>query len=116
MKFSVLMSFWKKNLSGLCGGHIFLDEMRLPNDVFLKYASFGNWRAGDTFLVYPKGEMSARLLALRAGIVAAEKIRILGDEAHLSGLRDFYDYGKAMSGAVDFDVCRKQTENEVNND
>ena len=86
-----------------------------PRDPYAD-ASFGNWRAGDTFLVYPKGEMSARLLALRAGIVAAEKIRILGDEAHLSGLRDFYDYGKAMSGAVDFDVCRKQTENEVNND
>ena len=33
-----------------------------------------SWRAGDTFLVYPNGEPSARLVALRAGIVAAEKL------------------------------------------
>lgn len=86
-----------------------------PRDPYVD-ASFGNWRAGDTFLVYPKGEPSARLVALRAGIVAAEKMRILGDAANLSGLQDFYDCRKAMSGAVDFDACRKLTEKGVNND
>lgn len=43
-------------------------------------ASFGNWRAGDTFLAYPNGEPSIRFLELRNGIVAAEKLRILREE------------------------------------
>ena len=44
-----------------------------------KDASFKtkNWKAGDTFLVYPGGELSSRLIHLRAGVVAAEKMRIL---------------------------------------
>ena len=43
-------------------------------------ASFGNWRAGDTFLCYPNGEPSWRFLQLRNGIIAAEKTRILGSK------------------------------------
>ncbi len=36
-------------------------------------ASFGNWPAGDTFLVYPDGNPSVRFLELRNGISAALK-------------------------------------------
>ena len=36
-------------------------------------ASFGNWPAGDTFLVYPDGSPSVRFLELRNGISAALK-------------------------------------------
>ncbi len=39
-------------------------------------ASFGNWPAGDTFLVYPDGSPSVRFLELRNGISAAVKARI----------------------------------------
>ncbi len=39
-------------------------------------AAYGNWPAGDTFLVYPDGSPSVRFLALRNGISAAVK----GDE------------------------------------
>lgn len=57
-------------------------------------ASYGNWRAGDTFLAYPNGEPSIRFLELRNGIIAAEKLRILRkngaltskDEAELASL------------------------------
>lgn len=35
------------------------------------------WRPGDVFLVYPNGELPLRLIELRAGIVAAEKMTIL---------------------------------------
>ena len=38
--------------------------------------SNGNWWSGDTFLVYPDGSPSARLLMLNNGIQAAEKWRI----------------------------------------
>ncbi|MGN0854086.1 MAG: DUF4091 domain-containing protein [Kiritimatiellia bacterium] len=81
-------------------------------------AAFGNWAPGDTFLVYPHGEYSMRLLSLRAGIVAAEKIRILrecgalADEfAALAGTCDFTD---ALNGKTDFRAFRQQTENLVN--
>lgn len=47
-------------------------------------ASFGNWRAGDTFLAYPNGEPSIRFLELRNGIIAAEKLRILREEGALT--------------------------------
>lgn len=46
----------------------------------IKDASFGNWRAGDTYLAYPNGEPSIRFLELRNGIIAAEKLRILREE------------------------------------
>ena len=47
-------------------------------------ASYGEWRAGDTFLVYPGGEPSRRFLELRCGIVAAEKARILREAGEVS--------------------------------
>lgn len=39
--------------------------------------SFGNWPAGDTFLLYPGGRSSVRWEMLRDGIEEAEKIRLL---------------------------------------
>ncbi len=49
-----------------------------PKDPY-KDASYRtkDWKAGDTFLIYPGGELSQRLIDLRAGVVAAEKLRIL---------------------------------------
>ena len=38
--------------------------------------SYGNWWCGDTYLVYPDGSPSSRLLMLNNGIQAAEKWRI----------------------------------------
>lgn len=38
-----------------------------------KDASYGNWPAGDTFLVYPDGSPSVRFLELMNGIAEAEK-------------------------------------------
>lgn len=40
-------------------------------------SSFGNWRPGDTFLVYPGPRLSSRWEMLRDGIEDCEKIRIL---------------------------------------
>lgn len=36
-----------------------------------------DWKAGDVFLVYPNGELSSRLIDLRSGVIAAEKMGIL---------------------------------------
>ncbi len=47
-------------------------------------ASFGNWPAGDTFLVYPNGILSRRWEALRDGIEEAEKIRLLREGGGLT--------------------------------
>ena len=44
------------------------------------YKTESCWVPGDIYLIYPNGELSARLIALRAGVVAAEKMRILRDE------------------------------------
>lgn len=43
-------------------------------------AAFGNWPAGDTFLVYPDGSPSVRFLALRNGISAAVKRQLVSGE------------------------------------
>ena len=62
-------------------------------------ASFGDWRAGDTFLIYPDGSLSWRFLMLRGGIVAAEKSRILRAEGlfkeEFAELDKAYDYDSA---------------------
>lgn len=75
-----------------------------------------SWKAGDTFLVYPNGEPSARLVALRAGIVAAEKLRILGGaaKAEASAIADRYGYAAALKGKVDFGAFRREVESVVN--
>ena len=57
--------------------------------------SNGKWMSGDTFLVYPDGSPSRRLLMLRNGIQAAEKWRIL------DGRKPFRDRLKAMAERYD---------------
>lgn len=93
-----------------------------PKDPY-KDASFKtkNWKAGDTFLVYPNGEPSARLLALRAGIVAAEKMRILkgqgpGVETAIRDIAAPYGYKSAVRGEIDFAAFRREVEAFVNGD
>ncbi|MBR1870475.1 MAG: DUF4091 domain-containing protein [Kiritimatiellae bacterium] len=51
-------------------------------------ASFGNWTSGDTFLVYPNGEPSVRLLMFQNGLEAAEKCRVAGKQKELAELMD----------------------------
>ena len=82
-------------------------------------AAFGQWPAGDTFLVYPDGSPSLRLVNLRAGVVVAEKWRILAelklfeeDRARLAA--EWGDYTKAMKGELDLWRCRRELEELVN--
>ncbi len=91
-----------------------------PKDPY-KDASFKtkSWKAGDTFLVYPNGELSSRMIALRAGIVAAEKIRILKgcglvDENAVRRLAAPYGYKGAVGNAFDFSAFRRDVETFVN--
>lgn len=81
-------------------------------------ASFGNWRAGDTFLVYQDGSPSIRLLELRNGIQAAEKFRILKEEgkmsAALNALAKKYDYYSARKDETDLRPLREETISTVN--
>ena len=48
---------------------------------------FGNWPAGDTYLVYPEGS-SIRFERLVEGIQAYEKIRLIRPELNLKGAKD----------------------------
>ena len=81
-------------------------------------ASFGNWRAGDTFLVYTDGGPSVRLLELRNGIQAAEKFRILKESgwnpAALEALAKQYDYNKAKQTEAKFDALKLETQAVLN--
>ncbi len=90
-----------------------------PADPY-KDASFKtkSWKAGDTFLVYPNGEPSARLVALRAGIVAAEKLRILGPAAKAKAdeIAGRCGYAAALKGKVDMGAFRREVEALVNAD
>ena len=83
-------------------------------------ASFGNWRAGDTFLVYPDGDPSVRFLELRNGIAAAEKFRILreagDDPAALDALAAKYDCWSARKEAADLAPIKAETLAVVNRD
>ena len=47
-------------------------------------STFGHWRPGDTFLVYPGCRLSNRWEMLRDGIEECEKIRILRGEGKVS--------------------------------
>ena len=77
-----------------------------------------DWAAGDTFLVYPGGELSSRLIALRSGIVAAEKLRILRGEkdieADISRLAAPYGFRGAVNNGFDFSAFRREVEAFVN--
>ena len=81
------------------------------------FRSYGNWRAGDTFLCYPKGEPSWRFLELRNGIVAAEKFRILreqgGRAAELDALAAKFDL-KALLEGTDYPALKRMVEETVN--
>jgi hypothetical protein len=78
-----------------------------------------NWRPGDTFFVYPGGELSARMIALRAGVVAAEKMRILREAGvdiagKSAALAAKYGYKGACANNIDFSVFRREVEALVN--
>ena len=81
-------------------------------------ATFGNWLPGDAYLVYPNGEMSARLVALRSGIVAAEKLRILREagavrEKEVADLAAKYGYKAALGHKTRMDAFRRDLERLV---
>ncbi len=88
-----------------------------PRDPY-ENAAYGTWTAGDTFLVYPNGEPSARFLALRAGIIASEKLRILRAqglfEKEVAALAEKYDFKKALGGKINMDAFRRDLEALVN--
>ena len=88
-----------------------------PHDPY-RDASFGEWTAGDTYLVYPGGELSARMVALRAGVVASEKLRILKEAGlcgkETAGLEAKYGWKDAMAGKFSFDAFRRELEAVVN--
>ncbi|MBQ5795900.1 MAG: DUF4091 domain-containing protein [Kiritimatiellae bacterium] len=69
-------------------------------------ASFRDWRAGDVFLVYPKGAASYRFLELRNGIVAAEKLRILRERGlfadEIAELEKKFNLKAAIGNRADF--------------
>ena len=74
-----------------------------------------NWRPGDTFFVYPGGELSARMIALRSGVVAAEKMRILREAGvdiagKSAALAAKYGYKGACANNIDFSAFRREVE------
>ena len=100
-------------------------------DASFKTIKNGNlqWRPGDTFFVYPNGELSARMIALRAGVVAAEKMRILREEgngkrekgsaaddieAAIKRIAAPYGYKAAVRGEIDFAAFRREVNSLVN--
>ncbi len=88
-----------------------------PRDPY-ENAAFGTWTAGDTFFIYPNGELSARFIALRAGIVASEKLRILKEQGlyqkEMEELAAKYDYKRALKGKLDMNAFRRELEALVN--
>ncbi len=84
-----------------------------PEDPY-KDASYGNWPAGDTFLIYPNGEPSARFVALCEGIKAAKAIRELQYEGRatleIKALNEKYPLEQALKGELDYEAFR----NDVN--
>ncbi len=50
----------------------------------LAASTFGLWRPGDTYLVYPGVRASSRWEMLRDGIEACEKIRILREKGKMT--------------------------------
>ena len=90
-----------------------------------KDASFRtkDWKAGDVFLVYPNGELSSRLVELRAGIVAAEKMTILrtNDEKGAAFEKRMADIAKryhffasVRDPSFDFEGFRREVDALVN--
>ncbi len=109
-------SFWIGAYPAMAGFDGFLRwaANSWPEDPY-KDASFktANWRAGDTFLVYPSGELSSRMISLRAGVVAAVKMTILGDEKKMKEIASRYGWRGAMAGKIDFAGFRREVEEFV---
>ena len=103
-----------------------------PEDPY-KDASFRtkDWKAGDVFLVYPGGELSSRLIDLRSGVVAAEKMRILreggeGDGERVTGngeriektiaeiAKRYHFFPSVRDPSFDFKGFRREVESLVN--
>ena len=72
-----------------------------PRDPFVD-SSYGHWRPGDTFFVYPGCRTSVRWELLRDGIETCEKIRLLREEGKATGRLD-----RALEG-IDYDTAEKQ--------
>ncbi len=112
-------AFWLGMYPRVCGldGFLRWAANSWPHNPYVD-ASFGGWKAGDTYLVYPRGEYSSRLLSLRAGIVVAEKLRILKEsgigEKERKEFFDKYHHSKAAQKGFDFDACRRTLEWFVN--
>lgn len=85
-------------------------------------ASFGPFRAGDTFLVYPDNQHSCRFLELRNGIQAAEKFRILKETAskellaEMKALSNEYDFWTAKKEKTDLKPLKDKTLSLINRD
>ena len=85
-------------------------------------ASFGPFRAGDTFLVYPDNQHSCRFLELRNGIQAAEKFRILKETAskellaEMDALSKEYDFWTAKKEKTDLKPLKDKTLSLINRD
>ena len=76
------------------------------------------WKAGDTYLVYPDGSPSLRFLALKNGIQAAEKLRILRKHSVLSAeyeaVAEKFDRHAAVKGECDWTKLREDVLGIVN--
>ena len=113
--------FWLGSASAMLGLDGFLRWAwnSWPEDP-VENASFGWWRAGDTFLCYPDGSPSIRFLELRNGLVVSEKVRILREAGlftkELDGVAALYDVKKAVSNSCDFDDIRRKALEAVNRD
>ena len=100
-------SFYLGAFPAICGFDGFLRwaANSWPHNPY-RDTTFGNWKPGDTFLVYPNGEASIRFIYLRNGVVAAEKIRLmceagLLDAKELQELNKKYGYKDALNRKLD---------------
>jgi hypothetical protein len=112
-------AFWLGAYPSMCGLDGFLRWAwnSWPQDP-VQDATYWNWRAGDTYLVYPDGSPSLRFLELRNGIVASEKVRILREQglfkAELDRLAKGFNPVEAAEGKSNYVKLRTDTLNIVN--
>ena len=112
-------AFWLGAYPAMCGLDGFLRWAwnSWPQDP-KEDATYGWWRAGDTFLCYPNGEPSWRFLELRNGIVAAEKVRILREQGlfkdELAKVAALYRKDEAVANRSNFVRIREETLRMVN--
>jgi hypothetical protein len=112
-------AFWLGAYPAMCGLDGFLRWAwnSWPQDPVVD-ASYWNWRAGDTFLVYPDGSPSWRFIELRNGIIASEKVRLLKEKGlfakEIAALAGKFKPVEAASGKSDYVKLRKETLKLVN--